>query len=79
MDKVRELIAEAEHNQWMKWARNIFDQEPISEKRRERWKDYFKPYSELSEEIKELDRKQADIILNILEKHDIIQRPANKI
>lgn len=76
-NKLREAIAEAEHNQWMKWAKSIFEKEPISEERKARWKDYFKPYADLTQAAKDLDLKQADIILEVLVKHDIIQRPTD--
>lgn len=58
-EKIIEQLAELEHQQWVVWASTIMKQEPISEERRERWMKLFCPYSELSEEMKEHDRKWA--------------------
>ncbi len=55
-----ERLAEAEHEQWVRWARDLLEREPgISQARRERWSKLFVPYAELSEESKEQDRKEA--------------------
>ena len=55
-----ERLAEAEHEQWMRWAKTLLEKEPgISEERRRRWSTLFVPYAELSEESKEQDRKEA--------------------
>lgn len=51
-------LAEIEHEQWMTWATSVIGE--VSLKRAARWdKEYMKPYEELSEEVKELDRKWA--------------------
>lgn len=64
-DKVIETISEDIHNMWMRWAKNLLAIEPhISEERIKRWtNDCFKPYAELSEEMKQLDRDFAKKIL----------------
>ena len=55
-----ERLAEAEHEQWMRWAKALLEREPgISQARRERWSKLFVPYAELSEESKEQDRKEV--------------------
>ncbi len=55
-----ERLAEAEHEQWMRWAKALLEREPgISQVRRERWSKLFVPYAELPEESKEQDRKEA--------------------
>jgi hypothetical protein len=61
-----ESLAKLEHEQWIKWASTIMQTEKISEGRIARWKDCFKPYSELSEEMKEFDREWARKTLAIL-------------
>jgi hypothetical protein len=66
MEAKLEVVSEQIHNMWMKWAKNLLATETnISEERIQRWKeDCFKPYGELSEEMKQLDR---DFALQILE------------
>ena len=54
-----EALADLIHEQWMEWAQNLMDKEDLSPDRVERWKGYMVPYSELTEEVKEEDRKWA--------------------
>jgi hypothetical protein len=68
-----EKLAELEHQQWMEWAKSLvselenLDKEKI-EKRLKRWKEEcFKPYSELTDEMKEFDREWARKVLEIVE------------
>lgn len=72
MENKLELVSEKIHEMWTYWATEMLLSEPnISSERRERWeKECFKPYSELSEEMKELDRRFAKIIINIIEKNE---------
>lgn len=65
---LRELLAELEHQQWIVWSVQIAETEPISVDRRERWKKLWRPYSELTEEEKNQDRKWADKVLALLKK-----------
>lgn len=65
MKEMLEKIANLEHEQWMLWAKSILD-EPISQERRERWEKLFVPYDELTEGMKELDRKWARKVLDEL-------------
>lgn len=58
-----EILSDIEHKQWIEWASSIMNSENISQLRKERWIKMMVPYSELSEEIKEHDRKYARIIL----------------
>lgn len=67
-----EELAELEHEQWMKWAKALIpeleslDKEKI-QKRIKRWKEEcFKPYSELTDEMKEFDREWARKVLDIV-------------
>ncbi len=58
--KVIEELAELEHKQWMKWAKDILKTEDITEERAKRWeKEGFKPYKDLTEEQKDMDREWA--------------------
>ena len=56
-----ELLAAGEHEQWAYWAKNILETEPgLSEGRKERWPAIIAtPYKELSEDLKEIDRKEV--------------------
>ena len=67
-NKKLEEVSELVHQLWMGWAKEMLDKEHlISEERRNRWQnDCFKPYSELSEEMKDLDRKFAKMFLNLI-------------
>ena len=64
-----EKLAELEHEQWVKWSKELATKETsLSEERIRRWEQYWVPYSELSEEVKEFDREWARKVLEILEK-----------
>lgn len=58
-----EKAAEGVHELWMGWAKILISEENLSEERVKRWNECFVPYSELSEEMKELDRKFAKQII----------------
>lgn len=75
-----EKLAELEHEQWMIWSQHIVDREKvskeklgISKERLDRWKNYWKSYSELSEEVKELDRYWARKVLKVLKKMGVLK------
>lgn len=79
-NKLKEDLANLEHEQWMKWAKNILKSEDISEDRAKRWKEEcFKPYSKLTEEMKDFDREWADKVLKILNKHNSIKKKSHFI
>ena len=63
-----EMVSSEIHNMWTSWAKNLIDTEPhISEERKKRWiEDCFKPYEELSEEMKQLDRDFAIKIIKVI-------------
>lgn len=67
-ERVIEQLAELEHQQWVDWAITIMNQESISEERRERWIKYLCAYNELSEDVKEYDRKWARKVYKVVEK-----------
>jgi len=65
---VRERIAELMHDIWINWSKTIVRTEQISQDRFERWVRCWKNYRDLPEEFKNLDREQADKIIEGLKK-----------
>lgn len=63
-----EKLANLEHEQWIDWSKEISSTENISEDRRKRWQQYWIPYEELPDNIKEDDRKYARKVMKIIEK-----------
>lgn len=63
-NKMLEQLAELEHKQWMEWSQSVAPE--VSKERRKRWEKLWVPYKDLSEEMKEEDRKYARKILKIL-------------
>ena len=61
-----EKLAELEHEQWMVWSQDIASKELLSNERRERWRKLWIPFQELSEEMKDRDRKWAKKVLEII-------------
>jgi len=61
-----ERLAELEHVQWVQWSRNLAEHEYLSSERLKRWTALWGPYSELTEEMKEEDRKWARKALKII-------------
>jgi hypothetical protein len=63
-----EIISAKIHEFWMSWATELIKSEPnLSKERIYRWqKECFLDYENLSDEMKELDRKFAREILEIL-------------
>ena len=62
-DNTLEKLAEIEHQQWMEWSKSVAPE--VSKERRKRWEKLWVPYSELSEEMKEEDRKYARKALKV--------------
>jgi len=60
-----ERLARLEHERWMRWSKSVAQE--VSAKRRKRWEEYWAPYEELSESVKDKDRYWVDRILEILE------------
>ena len=63
---LREKFAELEHEQWITWSKSVADIEDISENKLNRWRNFWIPYSQLDEYVKEDDRKWADKIINLI-------------
>ena len=66
--KIREALAEIEHQQWEDWSRNLVTTEKLSPERVMRWNKLWRPYNTLTEEEKDQDRKYADKVLSTLDK-----------
>jgi hypothetical protein len=64
--EIIELVSEEIHNHWMIWAKELLKSESnISEERRIRWQsECFMNYEDLSEEMKNLDRRFAKRIIS---------------
>ena len=67
MKKVRELLANLEHEQWILWSKNIAATEKITPIRLKRWKQLWRPYSKLTKAQKDQDREWADKVIMIIE------------
>lgn len=62
-----EKLAALEHEQWIEWARTVAESETgISATRLARWEQYFVPYDQLTEEVKEYDRAWARKIIEVI-------------
>lgn len=61
----KERLADLEHEQWMKWAGTVMPE--VSSGRQARWQEYMVPYEELTEKVKDYDRKWADKILKLID------------
>ena len=63
MKELTEKLAKLEHEQWVAWSKDLAEKEKLSESRIERWKKYWIPYEQLSEDVKEHDRVWARKVL----------------
>lgn len=71
--RMREVLADLEHEQWVKLTKyyaNQDDQIQVSEEKLDYWKDLWVDYEELSEDMKDKDRKYADKVIEKLEEAD---------
>lgn len=63
-----EHMAEVVHTLWMNWAKALLEEEPnFSVERKSRWSTYMVPYSLLAEEVKEVDRRIARMLISEIE------------
>jgi hypothetical protein len=69
MNELLEKLSNLEHEQWVKWSKTIAKTETISDERVLRWADCWVPYSDLSEEMKDHDRKWAHKSLDVIKPH----------
>ena len=66
IDELREIFANLEHEQWMKWSKHIRANNSIPRDLLIKWEKNWKPYSELDEKTKDYDRVWADKIIEEL-------------
>lgn len=64
--QIIEELADLEHRQWMHWSQYVAKEHDIPEELEEKWEKNWKPYSQLSEEMKEKDRKWARKALAVI-------------
>jgi hypothetical protein len=76
-ERLRERIADLEHEQWIEWSKELSIKEDLTKERVERWKKFWIPYEELSETVKEFDRKWADKTIMLL--GEAFHREYNKV
>lgn len=72
-DQLIENLARLEHEQWISWASHLKESENLSEDRVKRWEEeWFVPYDQLSEEMKEHDRRWARQIVEYIKALDML-------
>ncbi len=68
--QVIEAVAEIEHAQWEHWSRSVASE--VGEATRCRWNQYWVPYAELPEAIKEIDREWARRTIEVVKPYSAI-------
>ena len=70
MSEELEKISKLEHDQWIKWAKDIMSKEKLSPTRIKRWKKLFIAYDKLKEKDKEDDRIWARKVIKVSDELD---------
>ncbi len=70
MSEKLEKISKLEHDQWIKWAKDIMKTEKLSPGRIKRWKKLFVAYDKLNEKDKEDDRIWARKVIKVSDELD---------
>ena len=74
IDDLVEALSDLEHRQWVERSQELAKKENLSPERIERWKPFWVPYAELSQETKDFDRvwarRAVEIFFKWMEKHD---------
>lgn len=79
--EIVEILADLEHEQWMEWTQTLYKRmvDDILHDGRvslityeNRWTPNWKPYSQLTEETKEFDRKYALKVIGDLNEHGYV-------
>ena len=65
-EKIEKLAALA-HEMWMNWSKEIVREEYVSTARRHRWAGLWRPYEELPDVAKHIDRAWARKMLEVIE------------
>jgi hypothetical protein len=81
--EIREILAKHFHNAWENWSQTIASEESITYSRFSRWENFWVPYEELDEEIKDYDREYADAVIDEIKetfvKPETRKEPVEKI
>jgi len=70
MSKELEKISKLEHDQWIKWAKDLMSKETLSPERVKRWAKLFISYDKLKEKDKKKDRIWARKVIKVSEELD---------
>lgn len=70
MSEKLEKFAKVEHDQWVKWAKDLMKNEKLSPERKKRWKKLFIAYDKLKEKDKADDRIWARKVIKVSEELD---------
>jgi len=70
-----ESLSSAVHDIWMKWARELMENETLSPERTERWSSLLVPYEKLSEDQKETYRTRSREITAVLDEDQSVRIP----
>jgi hypothetical protein len=54
-----ERLASLIHDEWVSWSKTLAEKDEVIPEKAKAWEQYWVPYDELSEEIKEMDREWA--------------------
>lgn len=65
-NELLEKLAEVEHNQWVEWSKSMVRNENVTKETLNRWLNLWVPYSELTEDEKNSDRRYARKVLDII-------------
>ena len=77
-DRLIEMLAHLEHNQWWEWSKDLSKKEKLSKARLDRWDRLWTFYKFLSEKSKEQDRVYARKIIDLLKEEGLIVRESVK-
>ncbi len=69
-DDLIEALAELEHKQWQHWSKTAAHAVP--HELRAKWERSWRPYAELSDELKECDRVWARRVISLLRERKLI-------
>ena len=67
-----EWLADLEHQQWWTWSQSVASKNNLRIETIERWKKLWVPYLNLSEEMKEHDRRWARKVIEVIKKHCVL-------
>lgn len=68
-EELIEQLASLEHDQWIEWSQSVCNAEILSLVRVDGWKKLWVPYVELTEEMKDQDRRWARKAFNLMKNY----------